>query len=254
MKINKILLALFIGVSLVACKEDTDEENPVISAVRINGATVTSNASIEAGTDMTLQINMTDNEELNQLKIDLHPNEDGHSHEEEGGEEADGEWEVLSVINLEGTSDSYSNTYSVPTNARGEWHLLVDVLDKEGNESSQVFVDIDVENDIIPLIEVTSVNGAEVDDEIDAAEGDVLVFQGTISDASGLADAHIEILDEDGNILVEEELEVGGAASFDMNGASITVPAFATDHLELHIHAEDNDGHEDEWSVELHND
>lgn len=250
-----MLFAAFALISgLSSCSEDSDEEAPQITQVKVNGVPLTDHMHVDAGTTMTIEVTMTDNESLNQLKIDLHPNDDGHSHggEESGEGGADGSWEVLEITNLSGTSQTVTRSFDVPNDIRGEWHLGILAIDEEGNEANEVFTDIDIENEIIPLIEVETINGAAPGDELETAEGETITFTGMVTDNNGLAHIHVEIYDEDGNEIMSEEYDAAGALSWDLSQISITVPAISTTHADLYIHAEDVDDFESEWEIELH--
>lgn len=257
MKIKQITIltgALALTLGLSSCGKDSDEEAPKITQVKINGSAATDHMHVDAGTTMTVEVTMTDNEALNQLKIDLHPNDDGHTHgddsESEGG--ADGSWEVLEITNLSGTEQTVTRSYAVPNDIRGEWHLGILAIDEEGNEADEFFTDIDIENEIIPLIQVETINGVAPGDEFDTAEGETIMFTGTVSDDNGLAHIHVEIYDEDGNELWSEEFDAAGALTWDLSQISLTVPAIATPHADLYIHAEDIDDFDSEWEIELH--
>lgn len=243
-----------LAIGLTSCSKDSDEEAPKITQVLINGSAPSDHVHIDAGTTMTLEVRMTDNEALNQMKIDLHPNDDGHTHDEgesaEGG--ADGSWEVLEIVNLSGSSQTITRSFEVPVDIRGEWHLGILAIDEEGNEADEFFADLDIENAIIPLIEVTAINGAAPGDEVDAAAGDILNFEGTISDNNGLTHILVEIYDEDGNELLVQEYDAAGALTWDLSQISVEVPAISTPHGDLYIHAEDVDGYDSEWEIELH--
>lgn len=254
MKSNLFLVALCV-LTLVACKDEKDNENPVIASVKINGETPTDHVHLDAGTDFVLEVRTTDNEELNQLKIDLHPNEDGHSHDEVGGDEgADGDWEVLEVLNLSGTSQTTTRTYSIPETIRGEWHLGISLLDAEGNEAADKFYELDMENEIIPNIEVVSINGSVVEDEVEVEEGMNIDVAGTATDSDGLDEIHVHLEDEDGNELWEMEYDANGETSFDLSAISFAVPASGTTHADFAIEATDVNGHSFSWVVEFHYD
>lgn len=252
-----IYSTVLASVVLLSACQKADEEAPVIDAVKIDGVTVTTSAEAWAGQSIVLDIDVSDNEALNQIKIDIHPNEDGHSH---GGEDdhdhgADGEWEVLELENVSGTSATVSKTYALGEELRGEWHVGVLVLDAAGNEAQEVFIDLDVENDIIPEIEILTIMGSDVDpDHIHVHEGDVLTMTGSVSDSGGLDEIHVKILDEDGNMLTDAEYEAGGVTSWDLSNVMLTVPVIPDGHGELHVEAKDTEGHVYEWIGELHQD
>lgn len=250
------LLAAFTLVAINTGCNKEDDEAPVIQELSINGMAVGTEMDIYAGDVLEISFRVTDNEALNQVKIDIHANDDGHSHDghDHGGEGAFGNWETLEIIDVSGTEETITRNITVPQTIIGEWHFGVLALDETGNEADEVFTDLDIDNEFIPHIHVDAINGADVPDELDADEGDVLTFEGEITDSDGLAHVEFEIKDEDGNTLTSVEYDPAGAVEWDMSAASITVPAIPDGHGELHIHAEDTEGFEYEWELELHQD
>ncbi len=240
--------------SLAACNK-TDEEAPVIAEVRVNGALAGDHVHIEAGEPVEISIRVTDNEALGQLKIDIHADDDGHSHDghSHGSGSAQGQWEELEIINLEGTDRTIVRTFNVPNTVRGEWHLGIRVLDEAGNESPERIVELDIDNEIIPLITVESVNGQSPNDEVEVEAGAMIAFVGTVTDNAGLDEVHIEVKLEDGTVVYEEEYELGGATSFDLSTANFTLPDVGSAHHgEIHIEAKNINGYESEREIDLH--
>lgn len=241
-------------LSMAACNK-TDEEAPVVAEIRVNGSLAGDHVHIDAGAPVEISVRVTDNEALGQLKIDIHADDDGHSHDghSHGSGSAEGQWEELDIINLEGTDQTVVRTYTVPNTVRGEWHLGVRVLDEAGNESPERIVELDIDNDIIPLITVESVNGQSPNDEVEVEAGDMIVFVGTVTDNAGLDEVHIEVKLEDGTVVYDEEYELGGAESFDLSTANFTLPDVGSAHHgEIHIEAKNINGYESEREIDLH--
>ena len=254
---KRTITGLLAACTLVAlstgCNKD-DDEAPVIQEITINGSSIGTEMEVEAGDVLAVSIRVSDNEALNQVKIDIHANADGHSHDghSHGGGGAFGSWETLEIIDVSGTEETITRNITIPQTILGEWHFGVLALDETGNEADEVFTDLDIDNEYIPHIHIDAINGDDVGDELDADEGDVLSFEGEITDPDGLAHVEFEIKDEDGNTLASVDYDPAGAVEWDMSAASITVPALPDEHGELHIHAEDTQGFEYEWEVELH--
>lgn len=251
-----IILAMVLSLlSLNACKKDKDEEGPVINSVRINGDT-DDHYHLDAGSTFELTISVTDNESLKQLKIDIHSADDGHSHELTSDDGfRDGEWEVFEIVDLSGKSQTIDRSYLIPNDQVGEFHLLIEAIDDEGNESALTFLELDVDNDFIPAIDIQGTVPAENDEgEIEVAIGDMVTIQGSINDDDGIEEIHAELIVEGSDpedVLWEEEIE-GPGNSFDLSDLQITIPETTADHLELHIHATDNAGYSAEVSFEIH--
>jgi hypothetical protein len=254
MKKAGLLFLAGVVLFLASCK-NTDEDAPLIGDVRINGALAGDHIHIEAGEPVEISIRVTDNESLGQLKIDIHANDDGHSHEdhEHSGGGIEGEWEVLQVVNLEGTDQTVTRSFTVPQTVRGPWHLLINVIDEAGNESTQRFIELDIDNEIIPLIDVDAINGVEPVGEVEIAPGSAIAFTGEVTDNAGLVEVHVEVKLENGTVIYEMEYDVAGALSFDLATANFTLPDNQGQvHGELHIKAKNVNDFTSEAHFEMH--
>lgn len=257
---NSILLFLAAGLvaGLSSCKKDQDEEAPTIGEVRINSELAGDHIHIDAGTTINLSIAVRDNEELGQLKIDIHGNSDGHGHEGDDGHDdhgalAQGFWEELQIVELSGTEQTVQASYQVPSTVAGEWHLSLRVLDSSGNESPERIIELDVDNDDLPILNLETVNGVDYEEIVMLAEGDLVSLVGSASDDNGLAHIHIHVEGEDGSELYEMEYEVAGATSFDLSEANFSMPNPAgNDHTELIIEVENTLGLKSMVEVHLH--
>lgn len=257
---NSILL--FIAVGLVAglnsCKKDQDEEAPAIGEVRINNELAGEHIHIDAGSTINLSITTRDNDELGQLKIDIHGNSDGHSHEGDDGHDdhgalAQGFWEELQIVELGGQEQTVQASYQVPSTVAGEWHLSLRVLDASGNESPERIIELDIDNDDLPVLNLTTVNGLDYEDMIMVAQGDPITLVGSASDDNGLAHIHIHVEGEDGSELYEMEYDLAGATTFDLSGANFNMPdPLGNDHTDLVIEVENTLGLKSMLEVHLH--
>lgn len=249
-------LLLFAGaISLTSCNKDIDEEAPVIAEVRINGELAGDQVHIDAAGPIEIQIKLTDNEELSQLKIDIHGNDDGHSHSGEGGSHsgsAQGSWEELLIVQLSGKEQTITRTFTVPQTVRGEWHLTLRAIDTKGNESPERLIELDIDNDLLPVIDLEMVNGQMTNVEVEVAPLSALEFVGMVTDLTGLSEVHIE-LEAGGTVFYEMEYDGAGATEWNFSAANFTLPDLGANvHAELHIHATNTNGFESEQVVELH--
>jgi len=109
------------------------------------------------GDSIHVSVNFSDNEALNQFKIDIHSNHDGHSHGKP--QDALAKWDTVIIGSLSGTADAIDFYVPIPRGyLPGPYHFTVFCLDKNGNEStsniSLVFKD---ETDTIaPVVAVQS--------------------------------------------------------------------------------------------------
>jgi hypothetical protein len=246
-----ILSAIFI---LASCKKESeDSTKPLINSVKINGI-VADEHEMNAGETFTIEVSTSDNESLNQLKVNIHSADDGHSHDEASGEvDAPniGVWSETQIFNISGTSNTQSLTLDVPAVVAGHWHVEVMLIDEQGNEALEYVTTLHVVNTNLPVMNVVSVPAA-VDYEISIAPGETITLSGTITDDDGLDSGHVELENETtGEIVWEQNLTGVSGTSFDL-GSILVGPIIDAGHYHLHIHMIDADGYTGEWAVEVH--
>lgn len=246
-----ILSAIFI---LASCKKESeDSTKPLINSVKINGI-VADEHEMNAGETFTIEVSTSDNESLNQLKVNIHSADDGHSHDEASGEvDAPniGVWSETQIFNISGTSNTQSLTLDVPAVVAGHWHVEVMLIDEQGNEALEYVTTLHVVNTNLPIMNVVSVPAA-VDYEISIAPGETITLSGTITDDDGLDSGHVELENETtGEIVWEQNLTGVSGTSFDL-GSILVGPIIDAGHYHLHIHMIDADGYTGEWAVEVH--
>lgn len=135
-------------VLLASCNkavDPTDKVKPVLEitstlpAFKVEG----DEKIIEApkGTNITVNLKLSDNSGLKQIKFDIHDNFDGHSHKRTESVK----WETSKIINLSGKEGNHSQNFSIPSDATsGEYHCEMIVLDQNGNESIEYVLAVEV--------------------------------------------------------------------------------------------------------------
>lgn len=254
---KKAILFFAAVVILASCKKDEeDTTRPVIGSVKVNGV-VGNEHDVEAGTTISVEVAMSDNKDLNQLKVDIHSADDGHTHGDDGGateevEEANiGVWSDARIISVSGESKTETLSFTIPNTIKGHWHIEVSLIDKDGNEAVEYVTTLHVENANLPVFEITT-NPAIVNGEIELEIGGTFLLSGTITDPDGFEHIHIEVEDEaTGTKIWEQEVTVVAGATITLT--DILVGPFATaGDYHIHIHAEDNAGFEGEWETHVH--
>lgn len=125
-KLRSAAIIFSMGLLLIAC--NADMEKPVITLHEPS-----EEATFRCGDTLTVDFTVTDNEALNQFKIDLHGDHDGHTH----GKLA---WlfpafDTIIVENLSGTTADRHIRIPVASNAwPGPYHVTVFATDLSGNE------------------------------------------------------------------------------------------------------------------------
>ncbi len=198
--LNRLLLLCLLA--LVACTEESGMEDkpdvqrpeivlrsttPVAKEGIICETTESKVITVSTGSDILLDLEFLDDEELSQYKIDIHNNFDCHSH----GRAAP--WQLLEIRDIEGTQVIINEVLSVPTDAlAGNYHLQILCLDKAGNEAEPVIYSMTLENaidSITPQFTLTEPS----DGGISVAKGSEVRFKGEVTDNHSLDAGKIEI-------------------------------------------------------------
>ncbi|MFM2000057.1 MAG: hypothetical protein RL204_2004, partial [Bacteroidota bacterium] len=222
------------------------------SSVKINGV-VADEHELNAGNTFTIDVVSEDNESLNQLKVNIHSADDGHTHDGGSGEvEAPniGVWSETQIFDLSGTSNTKSLTLEVPATVAGHWHVEVMLIDEQGNEADEYVTTLHVLNTYLPVFAITS-NPVAVDGVITIAEGETLDLMGTISDTDGLAYGHCEIRDETtGDVVWTQTMSSVMGTVYDI-GTFLVDPVIAPGNYQIFLKATDDLGYQGEWVVDL---
>lgn len=236
MKHVHFTLAALAAAVLFGCQE-ADLTPPSIALVA-NGSLAPGEAEVWAGTPLNVTIELTDNEELGSVRIDLH-DAAGHSHD---GEEAElilfsgaEDWALLETSNLAGTQRLLTKSYDIPGHIRGMWDLVVDLTDAEGNEAETAYLQVHVENDSIPLFVVPYTT------EPVWSAGSSVALAGDLTDADGLLSGVARLRDHDGTLITEQNIPLSeGDLAADLSLVSFNIPTDAGgEELEVELEATD---------------
>jgi len=207
-------LSLFF---LQACEpSETDLRAPILNVYNISPQAVSDsicgqlepNNVIHLRTDdsLKLTLGLIDNEELSQLKVDIHANFDCHGHRSPNLES----WSVLELIDLSGSEQNLELSYVPPTDAwAGNYHFQLRLLDAAGNEtggsSAYSLVLISSQDSIAPEIRLNSPQGST-----SANRGSQIFFEGQALDNLDLDGGKLELRYESlsGNIQLAQEIEI----------------------------------------------
>lgn len=228
-------------------EETLDSEKPLILEITINGEDAHHSShshdhktfEISADTVSLIGWEVSDNMELSELRMDIHPNFDGHSH----GKKADYDpfsWEK--IVPLSGKLQSGTETMEVPENVlAGPYHLDLLLLDKSGNISESVLIDVILTHPSQPTFSLLT--PAE---PIVFSKGSTFELSGTVEDDEDLEEVMIELLPHDGGEhIFEKEIELKAQVetSYELKEL-IGIPANAeSGEYELKIIIKDHDGH-----------
>jgi hypothetical protein len=214
--ISNSLMSLSGAAILFASCGKTDTELPTV-CTELGSETSVLADEIEAiaGTTVTITDVFCDNEELSEVRWDIH-NAADHAHEE--GESDEGfvlhsgtEWEVLETTSLTGTSNASSIALEIPLTARGVWDVVVSLVDEAGNAGPDVVTQMHIENEHLPEFTLSEVDGVDPGTwtgEPEWSAGSSITLSGMVEDADGVVDAFISLVrEEDETAIWELSLE-----------------------------------------------
>jgi copper(I)-binding protein len=144
---------ILTALSLFSCKDDKKTENPSPAADQTKPVVTitfpTNDGKLPAGATFTILGAVTDNQDLSQVKITMHNAFDGHTHRTA---EAD-TFRLDTVINVSGVAANLNKAIKLPADAAsGPYHIMIQALDKAGNRSEMVELDVEVTNAKQPKI------------------------------------------------------------------------------------------------------
>lgn len=186
----KLLSLAFLAIAISSCKkDDPDNTKPIIASIEEPHE----NDTLFSGTEMHVEGLVTDNEELSQLKIDIHSADDGHDH---GKVSSASFFEVIRIIDLAGRNQVFHEDIDIPQEAAaGKYHVIITAVDASGNQSDVTERDIIIRNSgdlISPTITVSSPTSggsyslgnpinviAELADNIGLGDVELKVYQGS---------------------------------------------------------------------------
>jgi hypothetical protein len=254
-KLVKMSAAMaMVAASIQSCRpEQEDLTLPKIESILVDEINEDLH-QVEAGNDIHLDIHVSDDRALRQMKINVHPADDGHGHGSVAGVvEAPnvGVWTESKIIDLEGSSAQVQLTLSLPSDIKGFWHVEVMLLDESGNEAEEVFTTLQVLNLGLPQALFTWNPVISSTDQLVhvPSTNPQVTFTGDITDADGLASLYWAIYSEAG-VLVDAQM-MDGAGLINMSTGNIQVTLPGSGLYDWTFRATDQNGYYNEWVQEV---
>ncbi len=237
---NKIfILALFLGIVLGACKkekkEEVDTQKPSITIIKPS-----ENATVTGGQTLQLEVKFTDNMNLSQYKLEVHPNFDGHTHGKTN-EEMPTPWEWDTIVNINGKEHTAKFSISVPSNVKaGNYHLMAMCTDAAGYEAPIKFINIKVLNPddtVNPVLTLTkpSITNENLIQFATNENEKAIIFEGTLSDNKRVKGIKIQLIEHRHSKTQHgEDKVIYEYQNFNLNGTS-----FDLSNITFKIYRED---------------
>lgn len=243
-KLNFLFMYFLAAAVMVSCSSDDEDDTPADTqapVVTLNSPN--DNDKFEPGDRIHADGEITDNESLSQMRIDIHWAGDDHSHGKTSNR-----WEYVEDFDISGTSWDFHEDITIPADAdHGKYHFIIYALDAAGNQSERVEVDIYIEDHHDdggghghgPELDLTTPNHTG---EKEVHGGDVIEIVGTAEDDDHhLKDIHIELIDTDnGNTVVDDAHIHGINAQIYSINETVTLPNVNHGHFTLRIEVEND--------------
>lgn len=241
---KKVFFIILFGLIFIACKnnqkEELDTQKPSINII-----SPVSGTKFLTGQNMSIELKFTDNLNLSQYKIEIHPNFDGHSHGKTLNEGVS-PWEWDTIVNMDGKEHLSQFQLPIPQNTQaGSYHFSVMCTDAAGYEAPLKFIELTLINPDDTIAPVVNVNYPSVSSEnlIEFATGInelPLNLNGTITDNSRVKGVKIQLIEsQHGKTQHENEKIIYEYQNFNLNGTSFDL---STINFKLYREDLENDG------------
>lgn len=146
---RKLFLLPVLALSVFSCKKENNAGNPKIEVtvnrdvvtMELCGHTEKNVIEVAPGDTLILTTHIEGDNELSQLRIDIHDAGDCHSHERPAAE-----WSYHKIVDLASKHVERRDTIIVPMDSEHHnHHMSLKVLDKEGLSSDEVEFNVLVE-------------------------------------------------------------------------------------------------------------
>lgn len=236
---KRLALLFFSLLIFSSCEEDNDTTPPYFNYIQVNAQEEDVVENIP-GT-LGFRVDCVDDNQLGQLKIEVHENFDGHDH----GKIAADAFFYSVVVNLSGKKQNINKVVNIPTNAAsGPYHMTFQLTDRAGNQANVVTRNLTLQSPSQPIVDLTF---PDFSSEVNLPSNTNLLVLGTIEDDLGIEEISIvcERLTSFTEIYNETwDLSGLGITSWDINSdGNVIIPLNnAVGNCQLTLQVVDSDG------------
>lgn len=236
-------LALFILAMIVfiGCRDDkqVDVQSPVIQSISVNG-TQGEEIEVSAFSEIDVDIVVTDNTDLNQLRVSIVADSETRPTPNTG------DWAELEIINISGTSSNQSIMFTVPDSVSGHWKLKVDCTDDLGNLITSS-TEITVVNPNAPVVTGSTIPAVNGEGVVQIAAGTNLSVSGVAVDTDNFVYLRAHLTTLSGNVL--STLDVLPVLNSPFGFSNATFDNAQSGHFRVVIEAKDQLGYIGKWGA-----
>ncbi|MDG1766853.1 MAG: hypothetical protein P8H98_08665 [Flavobacteriales bacterium] len=173
---------LFLAMMMMAfysCKPDPDQDLPVIGIPSWNlpeGAFFQNDTLfIEAGSDLNMSVDLSDDDALNQYRLNLAPLNASAFHPDQSN------FVQQEIVSLNGTSASLNFQTNLSELLRGTWDFDLSLLDESGKQALPLTQLIEVVNTQLPTVRIDSISGNPSLQNISLSAGNTFNLYGELN-------------------------------------------------------------------------
>lgn len=226
---------LFLAMMMMAfysCKPDPDQDLPVIGIPSWNlpqGAFFQNDTLfIEAGSALSMSVALSDDDALNQYRLNLSPLDVESFHPDQSN------FVQQEIVSLNGTSADLSFQTNFGELLRGTWDFDLSLIDESGKQALPLTQLIEVVNTQVPTVRIDSISGNPSLQNISLSAGNAFNLYGELNSELNLDYLNVDFYQEGTNV---------GSSSLFLSGMSmglediglISLPEDAVGELSMHM-------------------
>lgn len=213
---NIFCFLLLAVVFFNACENRKDDENPVITGVRVNNASL--ETTVAAGNSITLEASVQDSRALGEYIVEIKGVFDGIPTNKN---QAFVPFEVSETFPVLNRADLDFRIFDIPNNATAGLYIITcSVKDEEGNTSSTETFNLIITNSSTPQFEILN---PDLADAWEYNSGDTIPLFGRVEDADSITEVKVALYKNNTTIVYNELINFNPeVAEFDLS--ALTVP------------------------------
>jgi hypothetical protein len=213
---NIFCFLLLTVVFFNACENRKDDENPVITGVRVNNASL--ETTVAAGNSITLEASVQDSRALGEYIVEIKGVFDGIPTNKN---QAFVPFEVSETFPVLNRADLDFRIFDIPNNTTAGLYIITcSVKDEEGNTSSTETFNLIITNSSMPQFEILN---PDLADTWEYASGDTIPLFGGVTDDEGITEVKVALYKNNNAPVFKDTLNfIPSVTSFDLG--TLVVP------------------------------
>lgn len=233
-----------MGLFVFSCSKP-DSEDPVISLFTINGSEEDT-VEVTIQDALVLDLMFQDNKRLSEMRLAFRfAGVDSFMVETYPALSVLSDWEYTNITSLMGEEEGVEVNLTMSDLSLGDWSVVLECLDEEGNQAVKAERLISVSNELLPVF---AIEGTEPEvsgsGTLDVTQLSLIQIDGSLFDAQGIDSLITIFYDPSGDSIVSRsELMLLGQTDYSLQDLTIEVPLTEATSLYLTLIAYDLDAY-----------